>query len=69
MYERSYNLATEELFDRIINIYTKNVSNGSVSKLTKNDFHVTYQSCTLKLNNSRKSYHLVPSYKSNFKVR
>ena len=66
MYERSYNLATEELFDRIINIYTKNVSNGSVSKLPKNDFHVTFQSYTLKLNNSRKSHNLIPSYKGNF---
>ena len=56
MYERSYNLATEELFDRIINIYTKNVSNGSVFKLTKNDSHITDQLYTLKLNHSRKSY-------------
>ena len=69
LYERNKNLVTEKLCGKKINIYTKNITNGSVSKLPKNDSHIINQTYTLNLKNSCKSCNLIPSYNGNFKVR
>ena len=69
LYQMNKNLVTEKLCDKNIKMCTKHVSNGFVSKLPKNDSHFPNQSYTLKLNNTRKSYNLIPSCKGNFKVK
>ena len=35
LYERNKNLVTEKLCGKKINIYTKNITNGSVTKLPR----------------------------------